>query len=314
MGIVGELVVITWEFRDDREAWRRGIIRLPDRPSLGRFWVDVIATVLVVVGVFGEAGASMELASINSHLRSKTSELRAKTDQLLALVTQEAGDAAQSATTAREEIDAIGKVADALGLRLTAVNQRVEAESPRELVLGDDEKNLIKKLSPFSGQRFALMTCGVLPSADPERSEENGVMGALDYILKSGAKWTLQIPPQGHFISPHTDTWEKCMNFSLGVHVFVGVKASHATTKAAKVLSSELSKVLLPPQLTPVLQVVNPTGFALRTLRDPIDREYAVPQFIVFNDPGMIVVLVGGQPIPSADFAIQPKTTNKSPN
>lgn len=107
VGIVGEIVVIVCEYDDDRDDWRRGIVRPPDHPSVWRFWFDIIATLLVLGGVFGEAGASMKLASINSQLRSKTSELRAKSDQLLALVTQEAGSAASSATKAQ---DSLGKV------------------------------------------------------------------------------------------------------------------------------------------------------------------------------------------------------------
>jgi len=108
IGVAAEIVGIVGAYRDDLKDWRRGIIRPPDRPSFVRFfWFEILATVLVVAGVFGEAWASKELAFINSQLRSKTSELRADSDQLLALVTLEAGDAKQSA------IDASGAAGDA---------------------------------------------------------------------------------------------------------------------------------------------------------------------------------------------------------
>ena len=69
----------------------------------------MIATLVVLGGVFGEAGATGEVASINSDLRSKASELRAKGDQLLAVITEEAGDAATSAKTAQDELDVVSK-------------------------------------------------------------------------------------------------------------------------------------------------------------------------------------------------------------
>jgi hypothetical protein len=112
IGITGELVVIVSEHFEAREAWRRGIIRPPDEPPWWRFWVDIAATIIVLGGVFGEAGASAKIASINSQLRSKTSELRAKSVLLLAVTTEVAGDAATSATTARQEAEAVKGIAD----------------------------------------------------------------------------------------------------------------------------------------------------------------------------------------------------------
>lgn len=105
IGVAGEIVIIVWDFIEDRHAWRRGIVRAPDHPSHVRFWFDIIATAVVIIGIILEAGASGKVSSINSQLRSKSSELRAKSDQLLALVTQESGDAAKSAHDARLDAD-----------------------------------------------------------------------------------------------------------------------------------------------------------------------------------------------------------------
>ncbi len=107
VGIAGEIVVIVSEHFEGLEDWERGIIRPPDRPPAWRFWFDIVATLIVLGGVFGEAGATAAVASINSQLRSKTSELRAKSDQLVAVTTEEAGDAAASAKAAREELRTI---------------------------------------------------------------------------------------------------------------------------------------------------------------------------------------------------------------
>jgi hypothetical protein len=141
VGIAGEIVVIVSEHRDDLEDWRRGVVRPPDRPPMWRFWFDIVATLIVLGGVFGEAGATAKVASINSHLRSKTSEFRAKSDQLLAVVTQQAGNAETSATaaseasasaksdvkTAHDEVNVIGKRAKLIDADLTTVQWLISA-------------------------------------------------------------------------------------------------------------------------------------------------------------------------------------------
>jgi hypothetical protein len=112
IGIAGEIVVIVSEHFESLEDWERGIIRPPDRPPTWRFWFDIVATLIVLGGVFGEAGATAAVASINSQLRSKTSELRAKSDQLLTLVTKQAGEAQDSARLAEASAKGAGTEAD----------------------------------------------------------------------------------------------------------------------------------------------------------------------------------------------------------
>jgi hypothetical protein len=115
---------------EDRHDWRRGIVRPPDSPSFRWMLFDVLATVVVVSGIFGEAGATGKVSSINSQLRSKTSELRAKSDQLLSLITLEAGSAATSAKNAQGSADKIG--AQATGLRVQAEHLATELTTQQE--------------------------------------------------------------------------------------------------------------------------------------------------------------------------------------
>jgi len=137
VGIAGEIAVIVSEYLEDLEDWRRGIIRVPDKPPAWRFWFDIAATLLVLGGVFGEAGAAAKIASINSDLRSRTTEFRAKSDQLLAVITEEAGDAVQSAKTAHDEASAVKGIAaearvdakDALAKGKAALRSLSQAES-----------------------------------------------------------------------------------------------------------------------------------------------------------------------------------------
>jgi len=152
-GIIGELIVIVSEDRDDTHDWARGIIRPPDRPPRWRFWFDIVATVVVLAGVLGEAWASKELSSINSLLRSKTSELRGDSDQLLALITQEAGNAADSATRASTAADAAGKQADRIG---GVLGETVGLVNARRVQDADKLSAELKK--HFKGRKIQLVS------------------------------------------------------------------------------------------------------------------------------------------------------------
>jgi hypothetical protein len=129
-GIFGEIVVIVSEDREDEKDWARGILWPPDRSPRWRFWFDIVATIVVLLGVLGETWGSFELASINSHLRSKTSELRAQSDQLLALVTEEAGSAANSAKVAGDAASTAKTEAD--GAKTTSEDALNTASAARE--------------------------------------------------------------------------------------------------------------------------------------------------------------------------------------
>jgi hypothetical protein len=146
LGVIAEIFTIVREYFEDRRAWRRGIVRPPDRPSFGWMLFDVFATIVVVAGIFGEAGATGKVSSINSLLRSRTSELRAKSDQLLALVTLEAGNAATSAKTAHDEAEAVKTEAGALKTELSALELRAEQLQDRVLI---DRHGMGNRLHPF---------------------------------------------------------------------------------------------------------------------------------------------------------------------
>lgn len=140
-----ELRVI-WDRRDGMAAWRRGIIRPPDRPSLKTFIVEIVSVVFITGGIVGELWAGVEVTSINGRLRSKSAELRSKSDQLLALVTQEAGNAKASAEgaagaaaranaqagKAQQQVEALSKTANDLQAKLEQTENEV-GQLTREL-------------------------------------------------------------------------------------------------------------------------------------------------------------------------------------
>jgi len=130
LGVLMELWVIRHERRDDMEAWALtyfGVLRPLGRPSTKKFVVEIGSVLLIALGVAGELGAGIEIASINGALRGKSAELRSKSDQLLALVTRQAGDAKNSTLIAQ---DAATKAKDASASAVTtARGARLEADS-----------------------------------------------------------------------------------------------------------------------------------------------------------------------------------------
>jgi hypothetical protein len=121
VGVVMELWVIRYEWRDNMEEWALahfGLLRSPGRPSKTKLRVEIGSVLLITIGVMGELGVGIKIESINSELRgiditlrSTNADLRSKSDRLLALVTQQAGDAATSAEAAKVSAARTGQLA-----------------------------------------------------------------------------------------------------------------------------------------------------------------------------------------------------------
>ena len=141
-----ELWVIWRERCDEMEAWRRGIVRPPDRPSTNKFIVEIVSVLLITGGIVCELWAGVKITQINGSLRSKGAELRGKSDQLVALLN------AKAEGLAKETEDE----------RLARIELQ-EALAPRRLDK-KQQKAVGAALRHFAGQ-FALM---VYPIGDRE--------------------------------------------------------------------------------------------------------------------------------------------------
>lgn len=111
VGVAMEWWVIRHEWHDDMAAWRRGILRPPDRPSFLKLLMEYGSVLLIVAGVIGELGAGLEMAFINKSLRaknqvlqSKSAELLDKGDQLVELLHRETEDERVARVEAEESI------------------------------------------------------------------------------------------------------------------------------------------------------------------------------------------------------------------
>jgi hypothetical protein len=108
VGVVMELLVIRHEYRDDMEAWALahfGVLRSPSMPSITKLSVEVGSVLLITMGIMGELGVGIKIASINGALRGKSAELRSKSDLLLGLVTQEAAELRNDAEGLHEQAE-----------------------------------------------------------------------------------------------------------------------------------------------------------------------------------------------------------------
>lgn len=109
IGVVAELWVITREYREEREFWRRGTIRSPEKPSISKYAIEVLSVVLITAGIVGELLVGIKITSINGTLRIKNAELRSKSDQVVALLnteTEQLRNDAEAARLARVKIEA----------------------------------------------------------------------------------------------------------------------------------------------------------------------------------------------------------------
>ncbi|MGA7512899.1 MAG: hypothetical protein WBW46_08380 [Candidatus Sulfotelmatobacter sp.] len=157
LGLIADLVVVVWERVEEMTGWRRWVlvgIHFPDRPTRGRFILELLATTAIFLGVAGEFWAGVQIAYINGQLRSKNAELRSCSARLVALLAKETEDE----HSARVKLEA-------------SVAWRHFSEQQK--------KDFSKKLGKYSGQRadiryndgdseaaaFALSIADVLASA-----------------------------------------------------------------------------------------------------------------------------------------------------
>lgn len=226
VGIVGELVVIVREYLDDLESWARGIVRPPDRPSFRLFWFDIFATVLVLAGVFGEAGASGKIASLNNDLRSNTSLLRAKSDQLLALATQEAGNAEERAANAN-------RIAQEERLATVQLEARV---NPRRLTV-DEQKAIgqaCKDLYLYgTSKRIEIGSYGMDPEGATLADQIVAALGSAPLYMTGsiGTTFKAGVVDSGVFISaaPEDEKFADCLKSALtNIGKLTGVQVNAA--------------------------------------------------------------------------------------
>jgi hypothetical protein len=224
-----EFWVIWREHRDDWDAFTLGIVRFADRPSLKKYVVELVSVAFITLGVGGEFGIGIRIASINgllrgksAELRSKNAELRSKSDQLLALVTQQAGDAKKLASENEKEARQLGKDAEAERLARVTIEASVGWRR-----LNEKQRGLMRsRLSNFPNVVVQITYPATAPDGNPF---------ATDIFSSLPSSWSALGPPAGLIsLSPPG------LALPTGVEVFS--PSGDNNLKAANALAEQLTE------------------------------------------------------------------------
>jgi hypothetical protein len=209
-GLIADVVVVCREHKGEMNDWRRGIVRPPDRPSTGKFRLELFATIAIFLGVAGELVAGIRIATINGELRTKNAELRRKSNELVALLHVEAEDAQKAAGEANERAE---EMKEALAPRRLTTKQRSAISST---------------LSRFSGQPVTV----VHNTFDTEAA----VFAAQMLSTLKLAKWTMSTVG----VSGPLFRWAKAPSITIP-GIFIEAATDKRSQLAARALSQELS-------------------------------------------------------------------------
>ncbi len=276
LGVAMEFWLIWRERFDEMEAWARGTIRSPERPSFTQFAVAILSVLLITGGIVGELWVGIKITSINGIPRSKNAELRSDSDQLLALVTQQAGDAAKSAKNARDEADSLkgdiktakeqsaaaeSDLADALERTARAQAELNRLKSPRIITNASIH---VSALQAYKGTEYTFV--GVFSDA-----ESLALLRQTDnlLVLSGWKRVQAKIPGGNRFIFE---------DISILPIVFTGVRVEVESTETVETLRAKPTP-LLPSYIqagiilkSELAAAISPVDEGLRT------REYNVEQ------------------------------------
>src|ERR1019366_5802451 len=194
IGVALEVYFVVNQYREEREAWGRGFVRPPDRPSPWLLAVEVASIILVVAGIVGELGIGILSSNSNAKLRTlNNSRLDLVRQQATDAVTQ-AGDAKQSATQARDaaasavsSAASARKEADSFEKDIASSKEQLLMMSARYKLIRKGEAEFIKAIEAFPGQQVELQLCRALVDTD----NETGALYQSLVDLLSKAKWEI---------------------------------------------------------------------------------------------------------------------------
>jgi hypothetical protein len=193
--------------------------------------------------------------------------------------------------SALNNLELVSQKANALDTRLTsaskevdAIEKNVVAQGPRWKLLKSAAPDLVKKLSPFVGQKVELFVCGTKELAKLNR-EMMSTWGAVAEILNAdGAKWSV--------LHGGLEYWDPAPFSCEGMKVNVNSHAPQRTMLAAKVLSDGLAKTL-PPTAGEILATID-GDWGLQQIKLGVDEH--APWVSVVKDPDLITVSIAEHP------------------
>src|ERR1017187_6752156 len=153
IGVVLEVWFVLWAYREDFEAYHRGWIRSPQRPSRWKMFFELLGAGLVAIGVAGELGVDINAGRIQTDLRTKNGELV----QLLQGVS---GAAWESASKNAKEAARLAKEGEVL--KKLAEDERLARVQLQKLagwrtISAEQRRNIANSLRRFAGTTASFM-------------------------------------------------------------------------------------------------------------------------------------------------------------
>ncbi|MGA8087677.1 MAG: hypothetical protein WCA10_10245 [Terracidiphilus sp.] len=283
VGVIAETAFVIQEYWDDLESWKRGIVRVPDRPHRSWFAAELVGVALVAVGVTGELFVDIEASSLETQIRNANARLVFLLEQRISGVAESAQNTAGAARTAQASADAAKDDLDQIHKRVGVLNRDIDAQGPRWRLLFKAAPALIEELSPFSGQQVLLAVSGSQSTMEPETGNTWGDIAGI--LNADGAKWNVE---RGGLV--FLERWAS----EQGIKIVVNSAAPSRTQNAARALSEGLSRAL-PPSPDKMLVRINP-DFATQPWNRQWVDDKENPVMWVLNDPDLIVVTIGRHP------------------
>lgn len=154
LGVVLEIMPVISEYLTELREFRRGTICSPERPMRLKFALEVLGSVLVTIGVFGELVVGIKMAKVETNMRDDTA-------QLVSIIDQKAAEARKRAAHAELEL--------------------ARLKAPRSLSKAQ-QRRLVAELRPFSGTPIMV----VFDNFDPEAN--NLAIQLMVALLHAGWK------------------------------------------------------------------------------------------------------------------------------
>jgi hypothetical protein len=214
-----------WETAVSLRKWfraRRGFEEKENPRSWG-IPIAAIGLLLVVGGVVGEVVYEGLSSNADAKLQSHESNV-------LSVAEITASQAQERAAVNEKEAARLRKQAEDEALTRATLETEFVKEEPRITLLNWHKSQIVKRLLPFAGQKFAVLSC--LQGTDTEGIR---TYSFLQITLAFGAKWT-------SIFGPNSSLPGKCT--AVGVFVSVPPNATKVTRDNAKALFSVLRGVL----------------------------------------------------------------------
>jgi anti-sigma28 factor (negative regulator of flagellin synthesis) len=100
IGVAAEVVFIFWEYQENLKDFHRGTIRSPEKPSVSKLIMHMIAASFVAIGVGGEFCVDWMAGEIQTDLRNKNGELNRLLSNASSVALRDAAHAIQAAAEA----------------------------------------------------------------------------------------------------------------------------------------------------------------------------------------------------------------------